>query len=181
MSMSDHNINCTGCDYGGVIEESPIRLDYVLPDGEIVHGYRDFAWCYSCDDIADMEELPDAGSLREQIHRLEVQRNTSRTFFGKLFNKADKTDEGLEEGRNLQAKLRLVELRHSGPRCLQCGETTVVPLRFSADGLSNVVHRCGGRIFKVNVADDPYAPTTCYGLRVIKLDPDGRKIGEEVL
>jgi hypothetical protein len=178
MSMSDHNVNCTGCDYGGVIEESPVRLDYMLPDGNIVHGYRTFAWCHTCDDITDAEDLPDAANLREQIRLLEMQKRTSRTFLGRLFNKAGAEP---EEARQLQAKLSMAELRHSGPRCLQCGETTVVPLRFNADGLSNVVHRCGGRIFKVNVPDDPYAPMICYGLRVIKLDPDGRKIGEEVL
>lgn len=178
MSMSDHNVNCTGCDYGGVIEESPVRLDYVLPDGEIVHGYRAFAWCYTCDDIADAEELLDTGSIQEQIRGLEMQWQSSRTFLAKLFNR---TAGYPEELRQLQSKLRLAKLRRSGPRCLQCGETTVVSLRFNADGLSNVVHRCGGRIFKVNVPDDPYAPTYCYGLRVIRLEPDGGKIGEEVL
>lgn len=177
MAMSDHNVNCTGCDYGGVIEESPIRLDYLLPDGEIVHGYRTFAWCYTCDDVVDAEELPDTNNLEQQIRSFEMQQQSSRTFFSKLFNKTRESP----EARQLKAKLRLAELRHSGPRCLQCGETTVVALSFSADGLSNVVHHCGGRIFKVNVPDDPYAPTVCYGLRVMKLDPDGIKLGEEIL
>lgn len=178
MAMSDYNVNCTGCDYGGVIEESPMRLDYVLPDGDIVHGYRTFAWCHTCDDITDSEDLPDTGDIREQIRTLEMHRHTSRSLLGRLLNKSAAES---EETRQLKAKLRLAELRLSGPRCLQCGETTVVPLHFNADGLSNVVHRCGGRIFKVNVPDDPYAPEFCYGLRVIKLDPDGRKLGEEVL
>lgn len=181
MSVDGYNVKCTGCRYDGAIGHSPVRLEYVMPGGEAVCGYRVFAWCHRCQDIVDAEELLDPGSIRAQ---LSAYSRTKRGVMYKLRTKIfGEKDDDAEKIKELQGKLWLSSLRKSGPRCLNCGETTIVPLLFDSSGVSNILHACGGRLYKVPEHDDPSESGFSYGLRVIKLDTNGKRIpgGEEIL
>ena len=168
MSMPTGYVRCHGCDFEGIMQRRPVTLEYVLPSGAIVQGYRVFAWCSSCENVTEAEEAFDAGSIQTEIDALNRQRVG---FFGRLFGGGKAEDFEL---KCLNEKLQLAQLRRSQPRCLRCGEPTVVPLTFDESGTSSVVHRCGRRLFVV--PDDPDAPRFMFRPEVIRLDLEGRKI-----
>lgn len=64
MSMSNIWVRCFGCDFEGVIQRRPITLEYVLPNGTIIEGYRVNAWCSSCNSITNAEEELDVASIQ---------------------------------------------------------------------------------------------------------------------
>lgn len=168
MSMSNGYVRCHGCDFEGVMQRRSITLEYELPSGAVVKGYRVFAWCYSCEDVTDAEAAFDATSIQTKIDSLNQQKVG---FLGRLFGGGKAEDTEL---KILHEKLQLAHLRQSEPRCLRCGEPTIVCLTFDESGTSSVVHTCGSRLFEV--PKDPDAPRFMYKPEVIRLDPEGRKI-----
>lgn len=182
MALDGYNIGCTGCTYSGAVEHSPVRIDYMLPRGVVIHAYRTFAWCFTCEDVVDAEKPLEKDQIEAQVKLYNSF--TSGLLYrvcAKLFGRGKATAERLAE---LEDRLTLAELRESGPRCLSCGETTIVPLRFEKSGISNILHKCGGRLYKADKSDDLGAvDDVFYALHVIRLDHDGRKIpgGEEYI
>lgn len=168
MSMQSGYVRCHGCDFEGVMQRRPIILEYTLPSGAVVQGYRVFAWCTSCEKVTDAEEPLSALAVQAEINALTRQQSG---FLGRLLG-GGKVDE--VELRQLREKLQLAQLRKTGPRCLKCGKPTIIPLEFGENGTSNVVHTCGRRLFAV--PDDPDAPRFSYRPEVIHLDSEGRKI-----
>lgn len=168
MSMPMGYVRCHGCDFEGLMQRHPITLEYVLPTGAVVQGYREVAWCYSCEDVTDAEAAFDAASIQNEIDSFK-RRKVS--FFGRIFGGGKAEDVEL---KRLTERLQLAQLRQSAPRCLNCGEPTVVPLAFDESGTSNVVHTCGRRLFVV--PEDPDAPRFMFRPEVVRLDSEGRKI-----
>lgn len=168
MSMPSGYVRCHGCDFEGVMQRRPITLEYVLPSGAVVQGYRVFAWCSSCENVTDAEGAFDATSIQTEINSLNRQKVG---FLGRLFGRGKAEDAEL---KLLHEKLQLAHLRQSEPRCLRCGEPTIVHLTFDESGTSSVVHTCGRRLFAV--PEDPDAPRFMYKPEVIRLNPEGRKI-----
>lgn len=168
MSLPVGYVRCHGCDFEGVMHRGPITLEYVLPSGAVVQGYRVFAWCSSCENVTEAEKAFDAASIQTEIDSLNRQKVG---FFSRLFGggKAEYV-----ELKRLKERLQLAQLRRSEPRCLRCGEPTAVPLTFDEDGTSRVVHTCGRRLFLAPLDLD--APRFMYRPQVIRLDPEGRKI-----
>lgn len=166
MSIPNGIVRCHGCSFEGVMQHRPIKLEYTLPSGEKVQGYRRFAWCSTCSCITNAETPIDAGLIRSEIAGIE-QRNSS--IFKRIFGPKE---QDAAELKTLHAQLRLAQARRSPPRCLQCGESTVVPLEFDSNGISNITHSCGRRLFLV--PEDPDAPRFMYRPQVIRLDADGR-------
>jgi hypothetical protein len=166
--MSSGYVRCHGCDFEGVMQRRPITLEYVLPSGAVVQGYRVFAWCSSCENVTDAEGAFDATSIQTEIDSLNQQKVG---FLGRLFGGGKAEDAEL---KLLHEKLQLARLRQSEPRCLRCGEPTIVQLTFDESGTSSVVHTCGRRLFAV--PEDSDAPRFMYKPEVIRLNPDGRKI-----
>ena len=82
MSMSSGYVRCHGCDFEGVMQRRPITLEYVLPSGAVVQGYRAFAWCFSCENVTDAEEAIDAASIHTEMDFLNQQKVG---FFGSPF------------------------------------------------------------------------------------------------
>jgi len=168
MSMPSGYVRCHGCDFEGVMQRRPIILEYILPSGAVVQGYRVFAWCTSCAKVTEAEQPLNTSSVQAEIDVLTRQQSG---FLGRLLG-GGKVDE--VELRQLREKLQLAQLRKSGARCLKCGRSTIIPLEFDENGTSNVVHTCGRRLFVV--PEDPDAPRFSYRPEVIRLDPEGRKI-----
>lgn len=168
MSMSNGYVRCHGCAFEGVMQRRPITLEYTLPSGETVAGYRRFAWCAKCNNITEAEDVIESGSIQAAIKAIEQRnRGITKRLFG--FSREDSA-----ELKSLQAKLRLAEARHSPPRCLRCGEAEVTPLKFDSNGTSNITHSCGRQLFLVS--EDPDAPRFMFRPEVIQLDADGRRI-----
>ena len=167
MSMLNY-VNCHGCNFEGIMQPRPITLEYVLPSGAIVQGFRLFAWCSSCGDVTEAEEAFDSALIQTEIDSLSRQKVgiLSRLLGG---GKAEDI-----ELKRLQASLQLAQLRKSKPRCLRCGLPTAMPLTFDESGTSNVVHTCGRRLFLV--PEDPDDLRFMYMPEVIRLDLEGRKI-----
>lgn len=168
MSIPNGIVRCHGCSFEGVMQLRPIKLEYMLPSGETVHRYRRFAWCSKCCCITNAETPIDAGLIRSKIADIE-QRNSS--IFKRILGP---TEQDAAELKALHAQLRLAQARRSPPRCLQCGEPTVVPLEFDSNGTSNITHSCGRRLFLV--PEDPDAPRFMYRPEVIRLDIEGRRL-----
>lgn len=168
MSMSSCYVRCHGCDFEGVMQRRPITLEYVLPSGAVVQGYRVFAWCSSCENVTDAEQAFDAASIQTEIDSLNQQKVG---FLSRLFGGGKAEDANL---KRLHEKLQLAQLRKSEPRCLSCGKPTVVYLTFDESRTSSIVHTCGRRLFLV--PEDPDAPRFMYRPEVIRLDPEGREI-----
>ena len=168
MSMSSGYVRCHGCDFEGVMQRRPITIEYVLPSGAIVQGYRIFAWCSSCENVTEAEEEFDTTSIQTEIDSLNQQKVG---FFGRLFGGGKAEDAELKQ---LHEKLHLANLRQSEPRCLRCGNSTLVDLAFDESGTSSVIHTCGRRLFAV--PEDPDAPRFMYKPEVIRLNPEGQKI-----
>jgi hypothetical protein len=168
MSISSGYVRCHGCDYEGIMQRRPITLEYVLPSGAVVQGYRVFVWCSSCENVTEAEDAFDAALIQTEI---DSRRRHQVGVFGRLFGGGKVEDVEL---KHLQDRLQLAQLRRSGSRCLRCGESTVVPLTFDESGTSNIVHTCGRRLFAV--PEDPDAPRFMFRPEVIRLDPEGRKV-----
>ena len=150
MSIPSSYVRCHGCSFEGLMQHRPITLEYRLPSGETVEGYRRFAWCATCCKITEAEDAIESESIQAAIKVIEQRnRGIAKRLFG--FSKED-----VAELNSLQAKLRLAQARHSPPRCLRCGETVVTPLKFDANGTSNITHSCGLRLFLA--PEDPDAP-----------------------
>lgn len=169
MSMPSGYVRCHGCNFEGIMQRRPIAVEYVLPGGEVVRGYRRFAWCSSCENVTEAEEALDTASIRVEIDSL---RPKQVGFFTRIFGGGDVSEP--RELEHLQAKLRLAQLRKSCPRCLKCGGVDIVPLAFDAGGTSNVTHTCGRCLFAV--PDDPDAPRFTFKPEVIRVDPEGRRL-----
>ncbi len=167
MSMPSGYVRCHGCSFEGVMQRRPVTLEYTLPSGEVVEGYRRFGWCTTCGNITDAEDAIEAAPILNEIAAIE-QRN--RGFAKRLFGRSA---EDAAELKALQAKLRLAQARRSPPRCLRCGEPTVLPLHFDSSGTANVTHSCGRRLFLV--PEDSDAPRFMYRPEVIHLDAEGRR------
>lgn len=168
MSMSNSYVRCHGCDFESVLQRRPITLEYILPNGAIVEGYRVFAWCSSCKNVTDAEEAFDASAIATEIDSLTQQQ---AGFFNRIFGISK--EDGVEL-KSLQEKLQLAKLRQSEPRCLKCGNPTVTPLAFDESGTSNIIHTCGRRLYLV--PKDPDSTRFMFKPVVIRLDSEGRKI-----
>ncbi len=174
MSMPSGFVKCHGCDFEGVMQRRPITLQYHLPNGQIVEGYRRFAWCSSCGNVTEAEEVLELASIQAEIDSA----NSSRQgFFTRILDKVlGGGDTGRRERNRLTAKLMLAQMRRSPPRCLRCGGATVHMLAFDGNGTSNIVHSCGSRLYAV--PEDPDAPRFFYKSEVIALDPEGHRLDQ---
>jgi len=76
------------------------------------------------------------------------------------------------EDAELTWRLRLAYIRQ--PRCLRCGEASVEPLNFDENRTSSIIHTCGSHLFMV--PEDPDAPRFIFKPKVIRIDPERRRV-----
>lgn len=74
MSMPADHVRCHGCDFRSLMQARPITLQHHLPSGQVVEGYRRFAWCPACDNITEAEEEMNAASIQSEIDALNSRR-----------------------------------------------------------------------------------------------------------
>jgi hypothetical protein len=174
MSVPSGYIRCHGCDYQGVMQYRPITLRYMLPDGVTVDSHRTFGWCNNCEAIRDVELSLDADAIRKELDVLKQKQQPSVGFLRNAIDRVlgGKQNEAQAELLELTKLLRFAEIRSSPPRCLTCGEASVVYIAFDDQGTSsNFVHTCGGRLYQVPA--EPDAPRFSYRPEVLLLDVEG--------
>lgn len=180
MSVPAGKVRCHGCDYEGVVQHRPITLQYALPDGKSVQGYREFGWCSVCDEIRDIEAKLDTTALNAQLQALAPQRGLGGMFKGAVDRALGGGSEArLEDRERLQGLLRVAQTRKSPQRCLNCGSTSVLRLAFDDTGnCQNFQHCCGGHLYRLPT--DPDAPRFSYKPEIIPLDVDGNRLDRTV-
>ena len=180
MSVPSGKVRCHGCDYEGVVQHRAVSLQYALPDGTSVQGYREFGLCNMCDGIRDIEAKLDTNNLQSELQALAPQRG-----LGGMFKSA--VDRALgggsgnttEDRERLKGLLRVAQARSSSERCLDCGSTSVLRLTFDDEGnCSSFKHHCGGHLHRL--PGDPNAPQFSYRPEVIPLDVDGNRLDRAV-
>lgn len=168
MSMPSAHIRCTKCKFEVVMPRKPVRIEYVLPDGATVQASQLFSWCSSCQTITSAAEPLDVAVLEDKVFSLERKRVG---FFARIFGGSNRAS---EERDRLQSKLQLVQQKHLNLKCLKCGKVTATPLYFDENGLSKVLHSCGGYFYLA--PDDPNAPRFAFAPEVMRLDQDGNRL-----
>lgn len=180
MSVPSGKIRCHGCDYEGVVQHRPVTLQYALPDGTSVQGYREFGWCNICDGIRDVESKLDKNALQSELQALAPQRGLGGIFksaVGRALGGG--TDTRTQDRERLKGLLRVAQARSSPQRCLNCGSTSVLRLAFDDEGnCPNFQHHCGGHLYRL--PGDPNAPRFSYRPEVIPLDVDGNRLDRTV-
>lgn len=167
--MANRKITCTGCDYVSMIRPRRITLNYYLPEGGVVKGYRRVAWCNSCSDITDAEALFDVAEIKAELGRIEAERPN---FFVRLVDRAlGGGDRSREERAEYEAQLQFLKLRKSGPRCLECCGTQIQPLNVEESG---TLHTCGGRLIVEDADQD--TPRMTYRPEVVSMDVEGNRL-----
>lgn len=180
MSVPSGKIRCHGCDYEGIIQHRPITLQYALPDGISVQGYRESGWCNICDGIRDVEAKLDKTDLQSQLQALAPQRGLGGMFKSAVDRAlGGGSDTRSEDRERLQGLLQVAQIRRSPQRCLNCGSTSVLRLAFDdAGNCQNFQHHCGGHLYRLPT--DPNAPRFSYKPEVIPLDADGNRLDRSV-
>lgn len=180
MSVPSGKIRCHGCDYEGVVQHRPVTLQYHLPDGTSVQGYREFGWCNICDGIRDIEAKLDPNALQSELQALAPQRGISGIFKSAVDRAlGGGAETRIEDRERLKGLLRVAQTRSSPQRCLNCGSTSVRRLVFDNDGnCPNFQHHCGGHLYRL--PGDPNAPRFSYRPEVIPLDANGNRLDRPV-
>jgi hypothetical protein len=180
MSVPSGKIRCHGCNYEGVVQHRPVTLQYALPDGASVQGYREFGWCNICDGIRDIESKLDQKVLQAELQALTPQRGLG----GILRSAMDRalgggTDDRTKDRDRLNGLLRVAQNRSAPQRCLNCGSTSVLRLAFDDEGnCPTFQHHCGGHLYRL--PGDPNAPRFSYRPEVIPLDLNGNRLDKVI-
>lgn len=93
---------------------------YRLDGGALLRTEQTDAWCYSCSRIIAAESLPSLDELDRRIRDLDNPDNLILKVFGRAELARERTE--------LPTRLAWRAARQSGPRCLECGSTSVYPL-----------------------------------------------------
>lgn len=176
MSVPNGRVRCHGCDFEGILQHRPITLQYALPDGTSVQGYREAGWCNICDGIRDVEAKLDKVDLQSQLQALAPQRGLGGMFKSAVDRAlGGGSDTRSEDRQRLQGLLQVAQIRRSPQRCLHCGSTSVLPLMFDDTGnCESFRHHCGGQLYRLPA--DPSGPRFSYRPEVIPLDVDGNRL-----
>ncbi len=100
-----------------------ITLKYRLADDSTLCIDQEAAWCKHCQRFVTAERVPSLEELEQFIHELEAPTQKHYFIFG--------SKEGIRAGIvQLETQLRWRRNRESAARCLSCGSTDVMPVRF---------------------------------------------------
>lgn len=132
------------------------------------------AWCCECNSVVDAERRLSALTLKKDIDALKKTAD-ARTALDKLLDLGQQDREIAREIRNKETLLRISEYRETAPRCLRCSGTKILPLNIDdAGNVSNITHRCGGKLFSRLV--EPDSAMFAWGRIEYTLSPEGRTI-----
>lgn len=100
-----------------------LTLNYRLADGSLLHVEQEAAWCERCACFGSAELVPSVEDLRNRIRDLQTPNNKVRSFF--------RTEAAIGRAiAELETRLKWRGDRRSPARCLRCGSTEIVPVRF---------------------------------------------------
>jgi len=134
MSLPKHGVVCSRCDFKAGMPEAPVRLHYRLDDGATWDARRETGWCYSCDTVTSIEDLPPIWLVERLL---------------------DGSTSGSVEAGEHEGLLKWLRRRKSLPRCLECGSEDNVRLKMGrADETRRIPvlgfrHGCGGMLYVV--------------------------------
>lgn len=124
MSLSVQLLECELCKTT-VYAFPMLPSVYVFTTGELARLRWTFGWCNDCRDIRQVENLPTAESLDKEeadLHSLARSRPDGLD----RYEQKDLERIGLYR--------RLLSVRHSGCRCMDCGGSNIEPWKFDAQG-----------------------------------------------
>lgn len=124
MSLAPDNVYCSGCDYEARILHGAAVCLYHLPDGSVHQHHRTRGWCYTRQEVREIEDLSDLLALQQEITDLQPLQPAP-----------------VETIARLQTQLKAFGSRTSPARCLTCGSTHISP------GVIGHVHACGGTLY----------------------------------
>jgi hypothetical protein len=197
MSIDTTRIHCTGCDFEYFETYKPISLKCRTEQG-VVSYYRTTGWCYQCNRITDVEELPSIEEIRKIYAKFYRVPRTEGSWLKRVIRYFDRSYQS--KLRDLAAKIAWREARSAPSRCLICGTTDIKTLNFinpNHQGANNDMddwdliptlkyeesprdrravaqdfrHTCGGEL--VHDPDDKPGSRYFWSERVIWLDIDG--------
>lgn len=127
MSIDTTRIHCTGCDYEYFMTYQPIVLK-CRTDLGIVSYYPTKGWCYQCNRITKVEELPSVEEIRKEYARFHHVPCTEGGLLKHLRKYFDRHYQS--KLHELNAKIAWREARSAPPHCLACGSTNIKILNF---------------------------------------------------
>ena len=129
MSMPYEVIYCDQCQASWATFCVWGHFAYRLPNGDEVHVNRRLGWCTDCGSIRAIEELPSPEQLADEMSSA-VRRHEDaqpKTLAERLFGVSRRTNlehrTAAKQMRDANNLLKVLDLRTSGPRCLECGST----------------------------------------------------------
>lgn len=150
MSLVPDEVRCSGCEYEAHILNGAAVCIYHSQDGSVYEHHRARGWCYTCQEVRDIEDLPDL--LAIQLEIADLQKLLPAPY---------------QEIARLQSCVKAFQGRSSPARCLTCGFTNISP------GVEGHNHHCGG-IFVVE--GNPTGIRFAMKERQFLLDSEGRKL-----
>jgi len=172
--MGTHEAKCHQCGYTAEFWD-PLR-SYEMPDGAFVTIQKTFVWCAACREVRWGEELPELAALEHELGATKAREPSAMEELSLLVGKYRTLEEVLtDREQELEERVAWRRVRTSGPRCLECGTTDLVPLVFSEirsgnDKWTLAEHPgCGGRITAREL------PALTLDRRWIYYTPEGQK------
>jgi hypothetical protein len=150
MSSASSEYRCTGCSFVQPNVHHSVTLRYPLDDRRYGTGYRRAGWCKVCNEVVDVELLPDAADVKSEL--AEAERTIRGTKleqvlkrFGRDQSAAQRRAARLAEKH--RGTLAWLAQRRSQPRCLKCG--TEQDARPEQESGGELRHSCGGVLEEV--------------------------------
>jgi hypothetical protein len=131
MSIDTTRIHCTGCDFEYFENYRPVTLKCKLEGGPISYSSTT-AWCYVCDTIKLVEQLPTEEEIRAVYAEYYGIPGPKVSGLKKLMRSFDRTYQ--EKIRQMERKLAWRQIRTSPPHCLTCGSTNLGHLDYTGKG-----------------------------------------------
>lgn len=170
MSLPLEQVRCSGCSYEGFIVRRGVTLQYLMPDGRVVKGFRQYVWCSDCDSVQEAESLFNLSEIEADLAKIRAQ---SGSLWHVLKRMVGMTHTGVEFERDeLLVKRDFLKLRQSAPRCLNCAGVRLTALS------DEPIHRCGARIYLL--AAEEVGLRMSYAHSVVALDIEGRRLESSV-
>lgn len=134
MSIPHLYLKCELCDQEWSLGSLVGRSSYQLPDGSLAQLHKTLSWCNSCGCYSPVEKMESKESLHTKLGSLFIDASEAEKsvnplvlFAFKMFGKqASRRLKNIQnEVNEIHAGLKLLSIRKSPPKCLNCESTDI--------------------------------------------------------
>ena len=158
MSLESLSIRCEACDFASSSMRIWGQYVYKTSPHSVIYVNRTAGWCYSCQNIAPIEDFTDYEDMKQELQVYIEKRNKhEKTIRYSLFSYVSKEHRRIRDHIwQLSDRLIFCDERVSPPKCLECGSTDVVPVKlpYYSDNdkhpLDFTHPNCGGKLYIKN-------------------------------